>query len=147
MRGPVRSGWAGSASIGLPMNTRHLRPAACALAVVVLLAACVTPIQRPADCDAASVHRSATLTAEGRLEPATLTVCRGQQVTLAIDIRTDGVLHLHGYDDVTPAVSVEAGTPIEMRFEATHAGQFVIELHAPGSSTGTGAGIFTVDEP
>jgi hypothetical protein len=128
------------------MNSRLRRPVACALAVAAVLTACITPIERPADCDAPSVERAATLTAEGRLEPSNLTVCRGQEVTLAIEVEADGVLHLHGYDDQTPAVSVEAGTPLEMTFEAAHAGQFVIELHATGSSAGSGAGVLTVDE-
>lgn len=117
------------------------------LSLALLTAACVTPIERPADCGDAAVERGATLTSAGRLDPQTIVVCRGQQVTLAIEIETDGVLHLHGYDDQTPAVSVEAGTPIEMTFEAVRSGQFVIELHAPGASAGTGAGVFTVDEP
>ena len=130
------------------MISRPVRSTARAsVAAALLLTACVTPIQRPADCGAPAVERNATLTAEGRLDPMTITVCRGQQVTLAIDVRADGVLHLHGYDDQAPARSVEAGTPVEMAFEAAHAGQFVIELHTPDSTTGTGAGVFTVDEP
>lgn len=117
------------------------------LSLALLTAACVTPIERPADCDADAVRRSATLTSAGRLAPQTIVVCRGQEVTLAIEVEADGVLHLHGYDDQTPARSVETGTPIEMTFDAVHSGQFVIELHAPGATAGTGAGVFTVNEP
>ncbi len=112
-----------------------------------MLAGCVSPIERPDDCDAAAVQRAATLTSAHRLEPQTITVCRDQAVTLDVDIQTDGVLHLHGYDDQTSAVEVVAGTPVTLSFDAVRSGQFVIELHTSDGPAGLGVGILTVDEP
>ncbi|MEO8245520.1 MAG: hypothetical protein ABI622_00235 [Chloroflexota bacterium] len=129
-----------------PAPSRRLLPLVIASAVV-LLGACVSPIERPADCDAPAVVRDATLTSAHQLEPETITVCRDQAVTLAVDIQTDGVLHLHGYDDQASALEVTAGTPITLAFDAVHPGQFVIELHTSDGPAGLGVGILTVDEP
>jgi hypothetical protein len=125
---------------------RRLIPLAFASALV-LLSACVSAIERPADCDASAVERDATLTAAHRLEPQTITVCRDQAVRLQVDVQTDGVLHLHGYDDQASAVEVTAGTPVTLEFDAVHVGQFVIELHTSDGPAGLGVGILTVDEP
>jgi hypothetical protein len=116
-------------------------------AALLLLSGCVTPIQRPADCGAASVERTATLTGARRLEPQTIAVCRDQAVTINVEVQTDGVLHVHGYDDQMTAVVVTAGSPVTLSFDAVHSGQFVIELHTSDGPTETGAGILTVDEP
>ena len=114
---------------------------------VILLGGCVAAIERPSDCDAPAVEREATLTGTHRLEPQDITVCRGQAVTLAVDVQTDGVLHLHGYDDQASAVEVTAGTPVTLEFDAVRSGQFVIELHTSDGPAGLGVGILTVDEP
>jgi hypothetical protein len=132
----------------------HLSPIAPGRRLLLLFAAsltalagCVSPIERPADCDAPAVERAATLTSAHRMEPQTTTVCRDQAVTLNVDVRADGVLHLHGYDDQTSAVEVVAGTPVTLSFDAVRSGQFVIELHTSDGPAGLGVGILTVDEP
>ena len=89
------------------MHTIFLRILATASLVILAattLAACAGGVQRPDDCGAPSVERAATLTSDYRLEPNAITVCRDQRVTLEVDVQTDGVLHLHGYDDQTSVI-------------------------------------------
>jgi hypothetical protein len=111
--------------------------------LLTLLAACAPAASRPGDCDATSASREAKLTADG-LNPYTITVCRGQQVHLAIQSAVKGVLHLHGYDEQTQLV--QAGESVIFDFLADHPGQFVIELHTDDAPQGQGMGVFTVDE-
>lgn len=103
--------------------------AAPALAVTLLLAACVPAVNLPEDCDAASVTRQATL-ADNKLDPATIEVCRDQHVTIEYTIEQDGVLHMHGYDDQVDATEVHAGDVIDLELDAKRAGQFPIEMHS-----------------
>lgn len=124
-----------------------LRATAPLIIAAAILAGCVTGVERPSDCAAPSVERAATLTSDHRLEPDAITVCQDQQVTLEVDVQTDGVLHLHGYDDQTSAQEVTAGTPVTITFDAVHPGQFVIELHTADGPAGLGVGILTVDAP
>ncbi len=124
----------------------HLRRIGGLAAMLVLVAGCSTGVDRPPDCDAASVTRSATLGADGKLDPQTVNVCRDQKVTITVAVKADGVLHVHGYDDQGVAASVHAGRDATLSFTATHAGQFVIELHAAGGSSGEGSGVLTVHE-
>lgn len=114
--------------------------------VVLALAACSTGVDRPPDCDASAVERSVALGTNAKLDPQTINVCGGQQVTLTVMVQADGVLHIHGYDDEAQARSVSAGTDATLTFRASHVGQFVIELHTRGSSAGIGAGVLTVHE-
>ena len=130
-----------------PSFGRVIRAAALLVVAATALAGCVSGVQRPDDCDAPAVERTATLTDDHRLDPDAITVCRDQQVTLEVDVQTDGVLHLHGYDDQTSAQEISAGTPLTMTFDAVHAGQFVIELHTADGPAGLGVGILTVDAP
>jgi hypothetical protein len=116
------------------------------LLACLLTAACIPHDTKPADCDAASVSRSATLNGD-RIEPETLDVCRDQRVMIDFEVDQDGVLHLHGYDDQGAAIQVRAGEPASMSFVAVRSGQFVIELHPADSAEGVGAGILIVHEP
>ena len=67
------------------------------LALVATLAACVSD-GRPAnlDCAKPAISLSAALSKDV-LDPSALAACRGQQVSLAVKIGQDGVLHIHGY--------------------------------------------------
>jgi hypothetical protein len=92
------------------------------------LAGCVPDVTLPATCDLPTVAFTATL-ADGRLQPATFDVCRAQRVTLTVNVEQDGILHLHGYDDLLGAKEVRSGQPIDLVFEAAHVGQFPFALH------------------
>jgi hypothetical protein len=74
------------------------------------------------------VTRDATLVDE-RMEPATLEVCRDQDVTLRLDVRRDAIFHLHGYDAEAPAREVTAGETVTIVFKAARSGQFPIAIH------------------
>lgn len=106
------------------------RLAAIAALAGLLLAvtACVQQSTLPADCDASSVARSATLT-DGGLAPDSFDVCKGQKVTITITVKVPGTLHLHGYDDQVPEQPVVAGDVAKLAFTASRSGQFPLELH------------------
>lgn len=114
------------------------------LAVVALLAGCVSN-GRPADlnCDQPTISISAQLSHDA-LEPSALAACRGQQVSLAVKIAQDGVLHIHGYE---LAKEVRSGETATFDFLADQSGQFVVELHSADHPSGLALGIFTVYEP
>ena len=112
--------------------------------VLAVATACVEQVQLPDDCDAPTVVRSATLAGD-HLSPETIDVCRGQQVTLEVVTRQDGVLHLHGYEQEAPATEMHAGDRLKFTFEASRAGQFVVEVHPPQGEE-LEVGIFTVHE-
>ena len=114
--------------------------------MAALLVACVPSTVLPEDCDAPDVTRGSTLTGE-QLEPATIEVCRDQQVTLEVEVERDGILHLHGYDDQTPAVEVRAGETTELAFTAVRAGQFPIALHTTDGPAEATVGTLIVHEP
>jgi len=97
-------------------------------------------------CDATSVALEATVTDEA-MDPSALAVCRGQDVTLELHSQTDGVFHLHGYDEQVPATSLTPGQTTTLEFSADAAGQFIIELHARSGESEVEIGIFTVNEP
>lgn len=124
------------------------RRAGLLLAVGALaLAGCVSDT-RPDDatCRAPSIELAVTLEADA-LTGDTLSVCRGQAVTIGIDPQIDGVFHIHGYDAQVPATMVSEGTPIELEFVADVSGQFPIEFHGIEDPRGIGIGVFTVHEP
>src|SRR3990170_1283170 len=73
--------------------------------------------------------------------------CRGQDVTLVVASKLDGIIHIHGYDATVPATEVKAGEELRLTFEAERSGQFPIELHPAGDPQGIGVGVFTVHEP
>jgi hypothetical protein len=99
-----------------------------ALALLVGLGACVPATTLPDDCEAAAVTRDATLVDE-RMEPVTLEVCRGQDVTFRLDVQRDATFHIHGYDEEAPARDVSAGETVIMEFNAVRSGQFEIAIH------------------
>jgi Cupredoxin-like domain len=109
-----------------------------------LLAACVPATGLPETCDDAAVTLQATL-ADDELDPATLEVCRGQQVTIDVAVEQDAVLHFHGYDEEIPAREVHDGETVKLTFEAAHAGQFPIEIHTTDEAETT-VGTFIVHE-
>jgi hypothetical protein len=128
------------------MGSRRIRRLLAALASTALVAgACVAGTSLPADCASRSVERSATLS-DDRLSPQRIDVCKGQTVTIKLDIQEDGELHFHGYDDQVPEMEVHAGEPISLSFDMTRAGQFPIELHQSASEEAE-VGILTVYEP
>lgn len=105
---------------------------------------CVEQPQLPSDCAQATVTRNATLTADG-LQPRNIDVCRGQRVSLSVQVGANGVLHIHGYDE--EAKEVRVGQTVSFAFTAVRSGQFVIELHTTQASGGLNMGVFTVHEP
>jgi len=121
------------------------RRAIVLLVVPAILAACVSDT-RPAACDADRVTIDVALTAT-ELTPNDPSVCRDQDVTLVVDSSTDGVLHLHGYDEAVPATTVRSGETVTLEFTASRSGQFPIELHPGDDPEGVAVGIFTVHEP
>lgn len=128
------------------MRARRTRRLLAVLAIIALgTSACVAGTSLPSDCATPSVERQASLSGN-RLNPQRIDVCKGQQVTLKLDIQQDGELHFHGYDDQVPEAEVHAGQPVSFSFDMTHLGQFPIELHL---STGeeVQVGILTVHEP
>lgn len=130
----------------------HRRPRAASRAFLsalaaggMLLAGCVPGTVLPATCDDASVTVAATLVEE-RLEPATLEVCRGQEVTIELTVERDAVVHLHGYDTELPAREVRAGEDVSLSFTASRAGQFPIEIHTTDGPAEAQAGTLVVHE-
>lgn len=117
---------------------------AAALLAVMLLAACVPSAGLPETCDDEAVTLQATL-ADDQLDPATLGVCRGQQVAIELTVEQDAVLHFHGYDVELPAREVHDGGDVTLSFEATHPGQFPIEIHTAEDAEVT-VGTFIVHE-
>jgi len=97
-------------------------------------------------CAAASVTLEATVTDDG-MNPSALVVCRGQDVALEVHSQTDGVFHIHGYDDQVPATSLTPGETTILEFTADAAGQFIIELHDHSGASEAEIGVLTVNEP
>jgi len=125
----------------MPRLPRRLTLTAAGLLLVV---GC-TPSDT-SSCSAPSVTLEATVTDEA-MDPSALAVCRGQDVTLELHSQTDGVFHLHGYDEQVPATTLTPGETTTLEFSADAAGQFVIELHARSEESEVEIGIFTVNEP
>jgi hypothetical protein len=112
-----------------------------AIALALVLAACSGESADP--CTRESVTLTATVTVDA-VEPGTLEACRGQEVTMELAAQTDGVFHIHGYDDV--AIVLHSGETTSVTFAADVAGQFIIELHSAGVDEKE-IGVFTVNEP
>lgn len=115
-----------------------------AIAVGLLVAGC-QPTGNPA-CAETSVFLEATV-GDTAMDPSALTVCRDQDVSLDLASETDGVFHIHGYDEQVPATSLEPGEVTTLEFTADRAGQFIIELHAQSGGDSTDIGVLTVNEP
>jgi hypothetical protein len=117
-----------------------------ALLLALLTVGCVND-SRPdaAACAADSIEIDVTLTSDA-LTPENLAVCRDQDVTLRIASEVDGLIHIHGYDEIVPATEVTNGNTLELSFVAERDGQYPIELHPAGSPEGVSVGIFTVHE-
>ena len=114
--------------------------------LAAVLAACVPATSLPATCHDPSVHFAATLAGE-RLEPSSFDACRDQEVTITFTIQRDGILHLHGYDDLLQAREVRTGQTVDFTFKAAHAGQFPIALHTTDGPAETIVGTLIVNEP
>lgn len=117
---------------------------ACVLAIP--LAACVPATTLPDDCSDPAVSRDVTLSGE-TLDPATIEVCRGQQVTIELTAETDAEVHFHGYDDQVPEQGVSAGQTLSLTFDASQPGNFPIEIHPADGSDEVEAGTLVVNEP
>ena len=111
----------------------------------LLLAGCVPGTDLPETCDDESVTIQATLVEE-RLEPSTLEVCRGQEVTIELTVERDAVFHLHGYDEELPAREVRSGENLSLTFAASRAGQFPIEIHTTDGPAEAQVGTLVVHE-
>lgn len=115
------------------------------MALPLVIAGCVTD-SRPSACDQRAITIDLQLTADA-LTPSDPAVCRDQEVTLVFTSKVDGVIHIHGYDEIVSATEVSAGEELRLSFVAERAGQFPIELHPEADPAGAGVGIFTVHEP
>lgn len=111
--------------------------------VLVWATGCVSQPTLPEDCQAATVQREATLSGE-HLNPETISVCKGQELTLIITTQRAGEIHLHGYEK---EMDVEPGDTAKFTFSLTLPGQFPIELHTPDNGPEVDIGILTVNEP
>ena len=100
---------------------------------------------RPDDCDEPAREIEVTVTASA-LEPNDPAACRDQAVTLLVTSEVDGVIHIHGLDELVPATTISAGEEIVLEFTAERSGQFPIELHPADDPQGVSVGIFTVHE-
>jgi hypothetical protein len=127
------------------MSKARLSAAAATLLAVVLLG-CVQQAVLPDDCGTTSAQRPALLSGD-RLDPQSIDVCKGQQVTLEITTERAGEIHLHGYDAEAPEVVVAPGDKATFAFKATRPGQFPIELHTPNNGSEIQIGVLTVHEP
>ena len=129
------------------MSDRSLAalPAIALALVLAAVTACVPGVELPSDCGASAVQRAATL-ADDQLNPSSIDVCRGQQVTLDLTATQGGELHLHGYDEEVPEQEVTAGETVHLVFSAVHSGQFPIEMHSANGDE-VEVGILTVHEP
>jgi hypothetical protein len=116
-----------------------------AVACQAALAGCVPDVGLPATCQQPAVSFETTLSGQ-RLEPATFDVCRDQRVTITLDVQKDGILHLHGYDDLVGAKEVRAGQRFELVFTAAHVGQFPIALHTLNGQAELTVGTLTVHD-
>jgi hypothetical protein len=125
----------GRSSIALPL----------ALAWLVAVAGCVPSVSLPETCNQPTVSFTATL-GDSRLEPSTFEVCRGQQVILTMTVEQDGIVHLHGYDDLLGAKEVRVGQTLELAFEAAHVGQYPIALHTLGGAPELTVGTLVVHD-
>jgi cytochrome c oxidase assembly protein Cox11 len=114
-------------------------------ALLLFATACVPATTLPDDCDADSVQREVTLQGQS-LQPSTIEVCRDQAVTVRLKAETDAEVHFHGYDDQVPEQEVQAGETVTLTFDATHAGQFPIEIHPADGSEEVEAGTLVVNE-
>lgn len=118
------------------------------VALVVLLIGCsgcvTTTSSDSLDCAAPAIEVQLALT-DSTLTPDP-SVCRGQTVTLKVESSTEGVLHVHGYDDEIPVLPVSPGQVSETTFEAVRSGQFLIQLHAVEAAD-VDVGVLTVHEP
>ena len=114
------------------------------IVAAAVLSGCVSQ-DRPETCDAAAEAIEVTVTATG-MEPNDPAACRGQAVEITVHPEVDGVLHIHGLDQVVPATTIADGDPVTLAFTADRSGQFPIELHPSGSSEGVSVGILTLYE-
>lgn len=115
--------------------------------VAMVLVACVADSRPDAEtCSAPSIEVSLRLTADA-LSPSDPGVCRDQEVTLRIAPEADGVIHLHGFDDVVPATDVVAGEELELTFIADEEGEYPIEFHPADAPEGISVGFLSVYVP
>lgn len=129
------------------MRVRRSHRVLALLAVLALAAsACVAGTSLPSDCRSPSVERNASLSGN-RLSPQRIDTCKGQKMTLKLDVQQEGDLHFHGYDDQVPETAVHPGQQVSFSFTLTHAGQFPIELHLSVTGEEVQVGILTVYEP
>lgn len=68
------------------------------------------------------------ITADAPSEPVEEAVPLGSSVTLEVTSEVDGVLHVHGYEEV---IELVAGETAERTFDANLSGAFEVETHEP----------------
>jgi plastocyanin len=131
--------------VRLPSSQHPMRARLATILVLSLWMAGCDP-SGSAACDEPTVEVAATVT-DSAMEPSAISACRGQDVTFEVASETDGVFHIHGYDDQVPAVALDPGESQIFEFTADVAGQFIIELHARSGQESTEIGVLTVNEP
>jgi hypothetical protein len=124
---------------------RIARPFLVPLLVAMVAAGCVPASNLPESCDDDAVTLQATLVEE-RLEPSSLEVCRGPQVTIELSVERDATFPIHGYDEEVPARQVIAGEDVTLEFEAARAGQFPIAIHTTDGPAEATVGTLIVHE-
>lgn len=126
----------------MPRPLRYLAPLALTVGLVLLPGCTASTVS----CPTAAVTVEAIVTS-GAMDPSAIAVCRGQEVTLEVHSQTNAVLHLHGFDDQVPAISLTSGQTTTLQFSAKVAGQFIIELHDRSGVNSVEIGVLTVNEP
>jgi hypothetical protein len=118
-----------------------------ALTLVLGITACVEHAGPDAElCAVPAISVEVSLTSDA-MDPAAISVCRHQEVTLVIESDIEGVIHIHGYDDQIPATQLDSDGETRLAFNADRSGQFPVELHRQEDPQGVEVGVFTVHEP
>ena len=81
---------------------------------------------------------------QGKLNPQTIRVTQGDQVTLKIKADEPSTVHFHGYNIET---QIGPGGPAEVSFVAGVTGRFEISVHATASHEEKDLGILEVVAP
>jgi hypothetical protein len=123
---------------------RHQRALIGLAAVMSVLSACNSA---PSGlCDTTSLSLEVRVTA-GAMEPSTMNMCQGQDVTLTLHSEVPGIFHVHGFEEWLPPVAVEAGQSLTLEFTPEVPGQYLVHLHDQQSGGETEIGLFAVYEP
>lgn len=122
---------------------RHHRPFIGLAVVVWVLSACSSA---PSGlCDTTRLSLEVTVTS-GAMEPSTMNMCQGQDVTLTLHSDVPGIFHVHGFEEWLAPIAVEAGQSQTLQFTPEVPGQYLVHLHDQISGGETEIGVFAVYE-